>query len=320
MPQKGDWSLTDIKARVASLEASGGVQGPQGEPGEAGPQGPQGEAGPQGETGPAGPQGSAGQDGAPGADGAVGPQGPQGEPGADGAVGPVGPAGPTGAAGPAGATGPAGAEGPMGPAGPAGADGAQGPAGDQGLQGPKGDTGDTGAAGPTGATGPEGPAGPAGPQGDPGPAGADGDDGLSLAEVNAAIATYLAANPQGGSGSIFAIWAEENSGLGNNTAEWAFGNGANTPEDQGVPVPVACELFATAASLRQGSATIGIYVNGSKVAEVSNADAVGGDVNRCLRTLAAPVAVSAGSVIGFRTVSASGTSSPNTVTAWLREV
>ena len=27
------------------------------------------------------------------------------------------------------------------------------------------------------------------------------------------------------------IWAEENGGLGNNTYEWAFGNGANTPSN-----------------------------------------------------------------------------------------
>ncbi|MEM6493693.1 MAG: hypothetical protein AAF650_04870 [Pseudomonadota bacterium] len=194
MPQKGDWSLTDIKARVASLETGGGAQGPQGEPGptgpqgDTGPQGPQGETGPQGEIGPAGPQGSAGQDGAPGVDGAAGPQGLQG------AVGPAGPQGEPGTDG---------AAGPMGPAGAAGADGAPGPAGDQGLQGPKGDTGDTGATGPSGPAGPEGPAGPAG---------ADGEDGLSLTEVNTAIEDYLVANPQGGSGSTVAFFQVQDDG------------------------------------------------------------------------------------------------------------
>ncbi len=132
------------------------------------------------------------------------------------------------------------------------------------------------------------------------------------------VRTEIAALPTGGGPSIFPIWAEENSSLGANATEWAFGNGANTPQDQGVVIPVNCELFATAASLRQGTATIGIYLNSIKVAEVSDADAVAGDVNRCYRTLSPTVVVPAGSVIGFRTVSASGTASPNQVMAWLR--
>ncbi|MEO0331814.1 MAG: hypothetical protein AAF223_09030, partial [Bacteroidota bacterium] len=33
------------------------------------------------------------------------------------------------------------------------------------------------------------------------------------------------------------IWAEENSTLGNNTYEWAFGNGANSPANAGFVMP-----------------------------------------------------------------------------------
>lgn len=174
-----------------------------------------------------------------------------------------------------------------------------------------------------------------------GPPGEDGADGASAYELAVAggfvgtEAEWLASlvgepgadstvpgekgdkgDPGDPAGSIFGIWAEENSGLGNNATEWAFGNGANTPDNQGIPVPEACELFKGALSLRQGTATVGIYRNGTQVATVAATTAA--SPNNVLEDYADPVAYAAGDVCGFRTVSASGTASPNQVTAWFR--
>lgn len=128
-------SNAELSSRVAALEATDPVPGPQGDPGPVGPQGPQGDPGAQGPAGVIGPQGPAG------------PQGPQGLPGNNGATGPQGPTG---------------AQGPQGLAGAAGAQGPAGPQGDPGVVGPPG---------PTGAQGPQGEVGPPGPPGDATPVG-----------------------------------------------------------------------------------------------------------------------------------------------------
>lgn len=168
-------------------------------------------------------------------------------------------------------------------------EGSQGPQGEQGIQGEKGD------------------------QGDPG---ADGDDGPSVLEVNALIAAYLLANPPSGSAG-FTVWAEENSPLSANTEEWAFGNGANIPIGQGTILP-NCELYGAGLSLRQGAASVGVYINSSLVGSVSNLNAIGGDVKRCYIEFPTPVLITAGSVVSFRTLTAAGTSTPNVVTALFR--
>lgn len=136
-------------------------------------------------------------------------------------------------------------------------------------------------------------------------------NGLTLLEVNTAIEAYLLANPVGGNG-VFPIWAEENSTLQSGAVEWAFGNGANTPEDQGVVVAFDCELFAGGLSLRSGSATVGIYKNGTKVADIVSTG------KNTAFTLPVPIQFQSGDVIGFRTTLAVGTSSPNQITAWMR--
>ena len=108
--------------------------------------------------------------------------------------------------------------------------------------------------------------------------------------------------------SYFSVWAEENAGLGtSNTDEWAFGNGANTPSSQGVPVGVDCELYAGGWVGNGGTASIGIYRNGTQVATVTG-----------VNTTFTAVSFSAGDIVGFRTISSSGTGSPNTITAHFR--
>jgi len=83
-----DQLVSDLSGRVAAVEASEPVPGPEGPPGPVGPQGP---AGVQGEPGEAGEDGI---DGTDGLDGEVGPTGPAGPQGPAGPVGPTGPAGP----------------------------------------------------------------------------------------------------------------------------------------------------------------------------------------------------------------------------------
>lgn len=134
----------------------------------------------------------------------------------------------------------------------------------------------------------------------------------SGSEIVGAIDTQLGspAWQEGANGyTRFTIWAEENSKLGNNSLEWAFGNGANTPDTQGVVVPVNCELYAGSLSLAAGTATVGIYQDGVRVADA---------VNGGLTTFVTPISFVAGQTVGFRTITASGTGSPNIVHAHFR--
>lgn len=113
-------------------------------------------------------------------------------------------------------------------------------------------------------------------------------------------------------GNLYAIWAEENSTLGGGSTEWAFGNGANTPANQGIVIAFKSWLVASSLNLKQGSATIAIFKNGVEVAEIVS----GGTANKALYDT--PISYEAGDVLGFRTKTASSTGSPNTITAWFR--
>lgn len=118
-------------------------------------------------------------------------------------------------------------------------------------------------------------------------------------------------------GQIFPIWAEENSSLSAGAVEWAFGNGADSPDDQGICLPFDCELFAVSAVLKQGSATIGTYQNGSKVHDL--VVSAGANPRRVYEQLDNPVQFLAGESVSFRTTAASGTDRPNTICAWFRK-
>lgn len=116
--------------------------------------------------------------------------------------------------------------------------------------------------------------------------------------------------------NVFAIWAEENGGLGNNTFEWAFGNGANTPINGGIVIPFTCELIAMTckANNNTSSQVIQIVVNGSPntVYSVTALNGVGSN------KFSAPLQINSGSRINFRTVLSGGASGPNTVCAWFK--
>lgn len=135
---------------------------------------------------------------------------------------------------------------------------------------------------------------------------------LSAVQVNALISAYFVSNPI--KKPLFNVWAEENSSLSSNTLEWAFGNGANAPEDQWVVVPVDCELVFGTLSLKAGTATVWVYKNGSKVFDI-----VWTSKNNS-STVPAPVRFNAWDCVWFKTILASLTSTPNIVTAWFREI
>jgi hypothetical protein len=115
-------------------------------------------------------------------------------------------------------------------------------------------------------------------------------------------------------GSVFAIWAEENSTLGNNTWEWAYGNGANTRAGMGIVMGLDATCFALGLSLgTSGTATVELEVNGTLTGDQIALSSAQNGLNSSIST-----AVSAGDVINFKTISASSTSSPCQVVAWFR--
>ena len=119
------------------------------------------------------------------------------------------------------------------------------------------------------------------------------------------------------------IWAEENQTLANNTYEWAFGNGANTPSNAGitiyVPSDYTCAIVAMTATTNNssGSSKIDANVNGS-VLGASNGVEVTLSGRSGENDGFTPYSISNGDRLTFRTRTAGTNSGPNTVTAWLR--
>ena len=137
-----------------------------------------------------------------------------------------------------------------------------------------------------------------------------------------AIAAHFNSLPSGGGVDYMVpIWAEENSGLGNNTHEWAFGNGANTPSNAGitiyVPAGQTAEIVAMTATTNNGSGSSVIEANINGVNQGSNCNVTLSGRSGSNDTFT-PVAVITGDRLTFRTTTAGTNSSPSTVTAWIR--
>ena len=119
------------------------------------------------------------------------------------------------------------------------------------------------------------------------------------------------------------IWAEENAALGDNTYEWAFGNGANTPSNTGIAIYVptgwTCTVVAMSATTNSASGTsvIEANINGTLQGANCNVTISGRSGTNDSFT---PVSISNGDRLTFRTTTAGTNSSPSTVTAWLRYV
>ena len=117
------------------------------------------------------------------------------------------------------------------------------------------------------------------------------------------------------------IWAEENSTLGNNTYEWAFGNGADTPSNAGITIYVpsgyTCAIVAMTATTNNASGTATIEANINGVLQGSNCN-VQLSGRSGVNDSFTPVAITSGNRLTFRTTTAGTNSSPNTVCAWLK--
>ena len=118
------------------------------------------------------------------------------------------------------------------------------------------------------------------------------------------------------------IWAEENAALGANNYEWAFGNGANSPADGGITIYVpsgwTCEVVAMTLRIGGGTATVQLVHNG--VSKGLGASVVIAAGQSATNELSVPVEIANNDLINFRTLAASGTSSPCVVTAWLKYI
>lgn len=128
------------------------------------------------------------------------------------------------------------------------------------------------------------------------------------------------------------IWAEENSALDANSAEWSFGNGSSG--FMGIPFDNGWEIFAMYFMADVFAATAAVevaihnYRNAASAAiandlasiTISSATDGGGQVNNAAKfeTLAVPVTVPANAVLGFITRTDTGTISDARVGARLR--
>lgn len=126
-----------------------------------------------------------------------------------------------------------------------------------------------------------------------------------------------------GSEYMTPIWAEENSGLANNGFEWAFGNGANTPSNNGIPIYVPagmeCHIVAMGATTNDatGSPTVEAHVNGSNLG-VSNGVEVTLAGRSGIDSSFTPYQLNNADRLNFRTRLAGTNGTPNTAVAWLR--
>lgn len=140
------------------------------------------------------------------------------------------------------------------------------------------------------------------------------EDRLAVATSVSTYQTFLKEGEgSGGSQSIIPIWAEENGGLAANAYEWSWGNGA-TGSDIGIPIPVACELFAVSFNADTFGTSVQMRTQGDgTVLHTSSFTA-----NNQVDTLETPVPVPAGTRLDFRTGSLVGTTTDARVCAWLR--
>jgi hypothetical protein len=118
--------------------------------------------------------------------------------------------------------------------------------------------------------------------------------------------------------TIFGIWAEENADLGATSYEWAYGNGTNTSNGNGIVLPTQCELFAMGLNMETAtSATVRAVKNTDdtdatyQIASTTQNDAV---------TFPIPLSFSAGDVFNFYTVASGGGQGSARAVAWFRIV
>jgi len=147
------------------------------------------------------------------------------------------------------------------------------------------------------------------------------NDGDVLTADGAGGAAWEAPSGGGATEYMLPIWAEENAGLGNNNYEWAFGNGANTPANNGIPIYVpsgyTCRLVAMSLCTNNasGSSVVEAVLNGTPQGATANVTLVS---SRSAVNSGLSLSISSGDVLNFRTTTAGTNSGPSTVCAWLK--
>ena len=118
--------------------------------------------------------------------------------------------------------------------------------------------------------------------------------------------------------SKIAIWAEENGALSSNSDEWSFGNGS-VGADIGIPLVEEWELYGASFNADVfNSATI----TGMQIKDMATGTVIATfDISSQHHTFIFPdpIAVPAGSVIGFKTGTLTGSITDARVVAWLRQ-
>jgi len=292
-------AVGDTGSGVTGDTGTIGVTGPIGDTGIIGP------TGAVGDTGVIGVTGAVGDTGIIGPTGVTGPIGDTGIIGPTGAVGDTGVIGVTGAVGDTGIIGPTGVIGPTGAVGDTGVIGVTGAVGDTGIIGPTGVIGDTGVIGVTGSgvTGDTGTVGATGDVGDTGSQGDTGGDGITGPTGNITLS----------GGGIFAIWAEQKNVTADNTYEWSYGNGSDTPVAGGIVIGADCVLFAMGLKVNTtGTPQVEIQVNGSSIGYSVTASSGYG-----YNEFGTPYQINAGDYINFYTLVGSSIT-PSQVVAWFR--
>ncbi|NLP56679.1 hypothetical protein [Lutibacter sp. B1] len=119
------------------------------------------------------------------------------------------------------------------------------------------------------------------------------------------------------------IWADENGTLSDNNLQWSFGNGATG--QIGIPLPEAWEAYAVsfnAANTNGASETVKMAIIDSDTNTNLFTFTASGSVNNMVYTeiLTTPISIPAGTSLGFRTVTVSGTVKNVRVAVFLRRL
>ncbi|GAA4974299.1 hypothetical protein GCM10023315_26010 [Algibacter aquimarinus] len=141
-------------------------------------------------------------------------------------------------------------------------------------------------------------------------------DGTSWEQISTSLITY----------EKVVIWAEEAADLANNQMEWSFANGDTG--FIGIPLPEDWEAYAVsfhADNTSNGSntmlmAVVDISGNGA-FTEFFRFTASGANDNMSYtEVLATPVAIPAGTTLGFRSITETGNINGARVAVWLRRI
>lgn len=122
---------------------------------------------------------------------------------------------------------------------------------------------------------------------------------------------------------MYPIYAEENAVLGDATYEWAFGNGADTPSNNGIAIYVPSGWTATIVAMSattnnaSGTSVIEADINGTLQGANCNVTLAGRSATNDSFT---PVSLSNGDRLTFRTTTAGINTAPSTACAWIKMV